>query len=343
METCINYEELAMQLLTRFKDFLVTRWQQEDSNDNKRFISLVKNNTLARDILNNSRRLCHIYDNPEWQSRVMDTLDLELIYSNVDKMSMSDELQYSDNLVKELLRYFKEDFFHWCNKPECNNCHTDSHQEAIGMSGPNEIERQFQCGNVELYKCGQCQNITRFPRYNDPVKLLETRTGRCGEWCNLFMLILKSFGLDARYVINLEDHVWNEYYSPFLKRWIHLDSCENAFDNPTLYCSNWCKKMSYCIAYGQFDVVDVSDKYIKSNALPRDKINESDMKFVCSMITKQLRQNLNKEELFKAYCMGDQDYLNSKGETIHPKDNTTQEGRQSGSQDWVTSRGEAGK
>ena len=75
----------------------------------------------------------------------------------------------------------------------------------------------------------------RFPRYNDPGKLLETRQGRCGEWANCFTLCCRAAGLTARYVVDWTDHVWTEYFSHAHKRWIHLDSCEAAYDQPLLY------------------------------------------------------------------------------------------------------------
>jgi peptide-N4-(N-acetyl-beta-glucosaminyl)asparagine amidase len=42
-------------------------------------------------------------------------------------------------------------------------------------------------------------------------------------------------GLDARYILDVTDHVWAEYYSDAMQRWVHLDPCEAAYDTPHLY------------------------------------------------------------------------------------------------------------
>ena len=42
-------------------------------------------------------------------------------------------------------------------------------------------------------------------------------------------------GLDTRYILDVTDHVWAEYYSETMQRWVHLDPCEAAYDTPHLY------------------------------------------------------------------------------------------------------------
>ena len=140
-----------------------------------------------------------------------------------------------DAFVRELLSWFKSDFFAWVNSPPCCQCRGST--SARGMSPPTEAELAGLAQRVESYACdaGCGAAETRFPRYNDPGTLLRTRRGRCGEWANCFTLVARACGLTARYVLDFSDHVWTEVWAPHLGRWVHADSCEAAYDSPLLY------------------------------------------------------------------------------------------------------------
>ena len=86
--------------------------------------------------------------------------------------------------VRELLRWFKHEFFSWVNEPKCQSCQSGG-TKLVWMAPPSEEEQSFGAGRVEVYQCQSCQSITRFPRYNNAGKLLETRRGRCGEWAQV--------------------------------------------------------------------------------------------------------------------------------------------------------------
>ena len=82
-----------------------------------------------------------------------------------------------------------------------------------GMAPPSDEEKAHGAGRVENYRCPQCGTMTRYPRYNDAKKLLETKTGRCGEWANAFTLCARTMGYEARWVLDWTDHVWTECWS----------------------------------------------------------------------------------------------------------------------------------
>ncbi|SCU91924.1 LAMI_0E07932g1_1 [Lachancea mirantina] len=334
-----DMKDIALRFLRQYKDRVVSRFRQ--NSDDHRFSQIINSNHFAGQICGLSQDLCLRYENDEWQSRVFEVIDVDLIYDNVDALG-GDEMSYTDNLVKELLRYFKQDFFKWCNKPDCETCQSSEGQNNVGTEGPNPDESLFRCGVVEIYKCNNCGTTTRFPRYNDPVKLLETRTGRCGEWCNLFMLFLKSFGIESRYIWNREDHVWCEIYSNKLNRWVHVDSCEQSFDQPYIYSKNWNKKMSYVFALGKDGVSDVSKRYILQNDLPRDQMSEDDLDLVMKTLTKKLRSHLNDDQIYQLSCRDEREQLEWLDPKLSSTTQTSRVGRESGSVEWKKLRGEDG-
>lgn len=116
-----------------------------------------------------------------------------------------------DFMLLELLRWFKLEFFDWMDAPKCCRCSKATH--SSGMVSPTDAELAYGAGRVENYQCSSCMQFTRFPRYNHPSKLLETRCGRCGEWANCFTLCCRAVGFEARYVLDWTDHVWTEVYS----------------------------------------------------------------------------------------------------------------------------------
>ncbi|VDO30357.1 unnamed protein product [Onchocerca flexuosa] len=102
-------------------------------------------------------------------------------------------------LVKLLLNWFKTDFFVWTDVPKCELCGQNAEKSEEVQGDPTQEEQEWGACRVEVYKCQKCNTNVRFPRYNDPVKLLETRCGRCGEWANCFTLCSRAIGLETRY------------------------------------------------------------------------------------------------------------------------------------------------
>ena len=78
-------------------------------------------------------------------------------------------------LAEGLLQWFKADFFSWCDSPVCPDCGEQTAQDSGRPGEPSPEEKEFDAQRVEVYDCEKCHRPVRFPRYNNPAKLLETR------------------------------------------------------------------------------------------------------------------------------------------------------------------------
>lgn len=138
--------------------------------------------------------------------------------TNEDVKKENNKISYKDQFVKNILSWFKSEYFTWCDTPICKKCNIKAKQKVESSQQPTEEEAKFKASRTEVYQCTNCFDQVRFPRYNDPLILCKTRTGRCGEYANLFGGILSCLGYDVRLIYNFEDHVWNEYWSDHLQR-----------------------------------------------------------------------------------------------------------------------------
>lgn len=279
------------------------------------------------------------------------------VYERVkdEEIKHNPDFDFTDQIVKEILKWYKEEFFTWVNKLECPKCGNNDQNKINGIGGCKPFKQEHFIGKasiVEMYQCINCGNKYEFPRYNDIITLLDTRKGRCGEWNNCFIAILRSLDINVRYIWNAEDHVWCEYYSNKQKRWIHLDSCENSYDQPLLYNAGWNKKMSYVFAIHKSYIVDITYKYLDPTKpdlkLPKNKAPEEYLKAIISYSNAQKLLQLPKDEFLSVTTELVDDFQTGKavklGETgVSKTENSSFSARQSGGAEWTSKRGEAGR
>ena len=317
----------------------------------KRNLQELKEKILKRDfefeyIINLLEPRLKCYKNPELQNEIK-----KIIPSRPENAN-------SEQYIKLLLKWFKKDYFSWCNKPKCPKCgQNDKNLSVITYTGkPNENELKYLAYKTEIYICNICQTEIRFPRCNNPIILLETKTGRCSEWSNLFGAILYTVGFKVRLINNFEDHVWNEFYNEEEQRWIHLDSCEEAYDTPLVYEQGWGRNMTFILGLSDDGLVEVTPRYVKDWKIikeRRSEKNEIKLKNILENFNKRIMMNINEKEkinienrrkneikMFEEKIKKD---LGENLDNLEENDNIKDEekiGRQSGSLEWRKNRGE---
>ncbi|UJR10898.1 hypothetical protein I4U23_015086 [Adineta vaga] len=268
-------------------------------------------------------------------------LPLEDFNRKINKKKDATDLEKRDFLLLELLRWFKEDFFTWFDRPNCERCKTV--MEFADYTQPTREEREKgDAHRVELYRCSTCSSNYRFPRFNAPWKLLETRCGRCGEAANLFSCICRALSFPTRYIYDPTDHVWTEVYSENEQRWLHCDACENLCDSPLVYEKGWKKELTFCIAFAKDHVIDVTWRYVTNfkQTVQKRNINEKNFARIIQRINRKLQSTLNREEKLKIISNQIKDLVSMLQEAKSTKESELH-GRQSGSLTWKLSRKEA--
>ncbi|KAJ4977424.1 hypothetical protein NE237_002530 [Protea cynaroides] len=288
-----------------------------------------------------------MYEDPVRKSAARKTVPVDKLEEKA-LVSLAKEGNFKPSKVEQdhafllqLLFWFKQSF-RWVNAPPCDSCGSETIYCSMGAPLPSEI--QFGGSRVELYRCKNCSRITRFPRYNDPLKLVETKRGRCGEWANCFTLYCRAFGYESRLVLDFTDHVWTECFSNLQGRWVHLDPSEGAYDKPLLYEKGWNKKLNYVIAIAKDGVYDVTKRYTRKwhEVLSRRNITtEPVVSAVLSDITKECRRGFTPEALAVLEDR-DKNEVHQLERGLHSQidGSISLPGRQSGAKEWRIARSE---
>ncbi|CAN0154893.1 unnamed protein product [Ectocarpus fasciculatus] len=189
--------------------------------------------------------------------------------------------------IKTILEWFRQDFPYYYSG--CHACGNGDNNTFVGYVHPTADEREFRAGLTEVYLCSSCGHVSRFPRYTAVSKVLDTQRGRCGEYSVLMLRLLEALGYTCRWVVDWADHVWVE--ARVGRRWVHVDPCEAAVDEPLLY-ESWGKNQTYILAFSPTEVVDVTETYTSDfeAAKARRDVDPETMAALLAEATETLRQ-----------------------------------------------------
>jgi peptide-N4-(N-acetyl-beta-glucosaminyl)asparagine amidase len=205
-------------------------------------------------------------------------------------------MSFNDSVLrlKQFASWFRDHFPYYLDK--CENCGNAGSNNYSGVVMPSVDELKYLARVVETYVCSKCSHMTKFPRYNNVDKVLDTRRGRCGEYSALMVRIMAALGYKARWVTDIADHLWVEVLLD--NRWTHFDPCEAAINEPLIY-QGWGKNQTYIIAYdiesrNATDVTHVYTSNLEGIAQRRqmDGINDSYIAQILQEASKNLSEVL---------------------------------------------------
>lgn len=174
--------------------------------------------------------------------------------------------------LKAFFEWFREHYPYY--RGACDTCGKDG--RMLGLERPDQVLGDAGATVAEVFVCSACGNrTTLFPRHHrHALPVLQAHRGRCGEYSWVALRLLESLGLHARYVDNHAGHVWVEVCVS--GRWVHVDPCEAAVDQPFLYADSWGRTPNHVLAYAAgrtaegiaapATVEDVTERYRPSSA-----------------------------------------------------------------------------
>jgi hypothetical protein len=103
-----------------------------------------------------------------------------------------------------------------------------------------------------------------FERTTDPLKILDSGEGRCGEFAIVYAALCKSQGYDCRIVVNIfGDHEWTQVRVN--NQWIHVDPSLGVNDSrtmdPYIYERDWKSAPILALAFDNDSITDVTSTY----------------------------------------------------------------------------------
>lgn len=127
-------------------------------------------------------------------------------------------------------------------------------------------------------------------------------------------------------------------------RWVHCDSCEEAFDQPQLYAVGWNKKMSYVLGFSSEGMQDVTRRYVRKadQKVPRRKGPEEELERAIKDVNSRVRSEAVVAQL-EAEDEAEEKELEGYVEVDAPTLPEEERPRESGSTAWKEARGESGK
>nr|KAJ3418013.1 Peptide-N(4)-(N-acetyl-beta- glucosaminyl)asparagine amidase [Polyrhizophydium stewartii] len=104
------------------------------------------------------------YEDFDLQDKAREVIPVDELHAEAHRRQEAEPgSDFDEHLMRSMLRWFKNDFFKWVDKPPCDSCGGST--VAMGVGPPLPDERRFGAGSTEIYRCESCSAITRFPRY----------------------------------------------------------------------------------------------------------------------------------------------------------------------------------